>query len=288
MQKEKMLRIMLFLSPAILFLAVMVIFPIFSVIRLSFFRHDLLKRTTFFLGFDNFVELFTHDPIFWVAVKNTFFFTFFTSFIQFMAGMAIALLLSEEFKGRAIFRALVLIVWAVPFVICAQVWKLLLSEDLGVINYFLTVLHIIKKPIPWLRSESLALISVSISLLWKGIPFSTVILLCNLQAVPNVLHEAARIDGASYLQRVIHVTLPIIKSGMLILSSLLIIFNFIHFDTIYTLTRGGPGYASEVLSTYIYNTTFTSLTFGYGSSIAVIMLMILSVMIFFYIRLWIK
>lgn len=288
MQRARPLRIVLFFSPIIIFLGIMIVFPLFSLIRLSFFRCELLRGAPFFLGLGNFVSLFTQDPIFWIVLKNTFFFTFFTAPIQFIEGTLIALLLNEEFKGRAVFRALVLVVWAVPFVISAQIWKPLLSENFGLINYFLIVLHIIKEPIPWLRSGSLALISVSISLFWKGVPFSTIIMLCNLQAVPRGLLEAARIDGANYWQRVIYVTLPTIKSGILVLSTLLLIFNFIHFDTIYTLTRGGPGYSSEVLSMYAYDKAFTSLTFGYSAAISTVILIILSIMIFFYLRIWSK
>lgn len=170
-------------------------------------------------------------------------------------------------------RGIMLLPWLLPSVATVTVWLWLFDGTNGLINYFLLQLHVIAMPVSWLNSPASALVAIIIVNVWVGIPFNLVILYSGIQAIPKELYEAAEIDGARALQRFRFVTLPLLKpvNAVLLLG---LIYTLKQFDIIYILTKGGPGNATQVLSTWSYGLSFRDMRFGQGAAVGNIMLLI--------------
>lgn len=251
-----------YLAPAALFAASIALVPILVTFWLSFRRQMPIFGISRFVGLENYRFL-LEDARFWNALGNTAYFVAFSVVLELGLGLAFALLLNRQFRGRAVARALVLIPWAVPNVVAARFWEWVYNADFGVLNYLLGI------KINWLGDPLWALHAAILADVWKTTPFVVLLLLAGLQVIPEELYRAARIDGANARQLFRHITLPLLKPVIL----LVLLFRTMDaariFDLIFVLTGGGPANETETLVVYAYKLLYRTLQFGYGSTLSV-------------------
>jgi multiple sugar transport system permease protein len=272
------------LSPALALLLGIVAYPIARAIWLSFHRLEILRPDlSLNVGFDNYREL-LQDPVIRIALQNSIVWVVGVVFFQFLGGLVGALVLNRRFPGRGIVRGLALIPWATPSVLVGLMWTWMLDGNYGLINDLLVKVGILARFRPWLAQPWSALTGVMLADVWQGIPFFAVMLLAALQAIPEDLFEAARIDGASAWRVFCHVTLPLLLPTILITTMLRMIWTANYMDLIMIMTGGGPGYSSLTVPLHAYYTAYKRLDFGYGSTIAIVQVAILGVAIVFYLR----
>lgn len=275
----------LFVLPSLLFILFFMIFPIGYNLLISFQNVTIMNLAGEhqFVGLANYIKVFK-DEAFAVSMKNSVLFTALCILCQFIIGFALALFFNQKFPGRDVMRSLMLLAWMMPIVITATLFKWMLSNDYGIINYVLLTIGIIHQPIHWLTESSSSLLGTIIGNIWVGIPFNMIILLSALQSLPDHLYEAAKIDGASRMRQFYHITLPLMKPTILILLMLGIIYTFKVFDLIFIMTAGGPVNSSTVLPLYAYRLAFSQFEFSLGAAVSSIMFVIL--VIFAMVYLW--
>jgi multiple sugar transport system permease protein len=275
----------LLVTPALICIILIALYPVLNTFKLSLYYMRLqLVGLTHFVGFQNYITLF-HDPRFWSATLNTIIFTVVSVLIELVLGIVMALLMNKNFKATGLVRASVLIPWAIPTVVSALMWKFIYNDQFGVLNDILMRLGLINNYKAWLGTPSLAMGAAIFADVWKTAPFMALLILAGLQNIPQELYEAATVDGASFLRQFFSITLPLLKSTILIALIFRTLDAFRVFDLIFVLTGGGPGNSTEVLSIYAYKTLFRNLDFGMGSAIAVIIFIFVFIFAMFYIRL---
>ena len=203
---------------------------------------------------------------------------------EFFIGLALALLLNAQMRGRSVIRAVLLLPMMLPAVVVGVVWRLMLNSNFGAVNGTLKGIGINADALTWTASPKLAMASVIVADVWQWTPFMFLILLAGLQAIPQEPYEAALIDGASAWQTFRHVTLPLLKPAILIALLLRTMDLLRVFDQIFILTEGGPGFATETVSLYIYRTAFRFSNFGYAAAMSFVLLLITNVISVGYIR----
>lgn len=274
----------LLLAPALAFIALLIVYPLGLSFYTSFFHHVLTEPDKDrFVGFGNYVTVAT-DATFWQIMSQTAVWVFGSLVLQFLLGLALALLLNEHFPGRGVYRSLILAPWAISGVIIAIMWKWMYNPQIGVLNEILVRLGLVTNHVAFLADPDAALPAIIFTNVWRGTPFFAVMLLAALQAVPGTLYEAAAIDGANAWKRFLHVTLPSILPMIFAALLLRTIWIFNEVDMIFAMTDGGPVQATETLATFIYKKASRDLDFGVGSALAMIMFGILMVITFFYYR----
>jgi multiple sugar transport system permease protein len=204
-----------------------------------------------FVGLDNFQKLWD-DSIFHVAVYNTFLYTFVTTVFKLALGLWLALLLNRHFRGKAFVRAFILLPFIIPTVLSTFAWKWMFDPTFSVLNWILFHLGLIDGRINWLGDPNLAMISVIIVNIWRGVPFFAITLLAGLQTISPELHEAAAIDGARAWNRFRHVTWPLLLPVTMVVMLFSVIQTFADFQLVYVLTGGGPANATQLFATYAY------------------------------------
>lgn len=275
----------LFVIPGILFLLFFMIFPIVYNLLISFQNVSIMNLSGehAFVGLKNYVKV-VKDPLFGISLKHSIIFTVLSIGFQFGIGFALALFFNLKFPGRNIMRSMMLLAWMMPVVITSTLFVWMLSGDYGILNYFLHLFGLIDKPHFWLSEPSTALYGTILANIWIGIPFNMIILLSGLQALPEHLYEAAKIDGASRVRQFVHITMPLMKPTILILLMLGIIYTFKVFDLIFVMTGGGPVNTSTVLPFYGYQLAFTTFEFSDGAAVSTIMFAILIAIAVIYLR----
>jgi multiple sugar transport system permease protein len=268
-----------FLSPTIVLMVILMLTPIVMVIGYSLLDRVITAQRSTFVGFDNYAEVLT-DPVFFTAVGNTSFFAGVSVVAHFIIGLGFAILLNTKVLGartKAFFRMIYILPWLFTVAIIAVLWRLLLSPN-GIVNYLL------QTDVEWLANADLALPAVTFINIWAGYPFFMVSLLAGLQGIPDDLYEAARVDGANWRQRFIHVTLPQLRPIIISMALLDFIWTTQQFALIWLTTGGGPIVATEMLSTFTYKLAFASYDFSVASASAVLVLLLSMVLAFFYVR----
>lgn len=267
--------ILLFL-PSFLLVAAIVVYPLARGIALSFFYYVLNRpdRGTPFVGLKNFVNL-MHDPVFWVALKNTVVWVVAGVTLQFAVGLLVALALNRRLWGKGVVQTVVLLPWVMPTVVAAYMWTWLYDGQLGVLNDLLLKIGWLHKAHPWLADPHTALLSGVLVSLWKEFPFFTLFLLAGLQNIVPELHEAAAVDGAGIGARFWNITMPLLRPSIVTAVILRVIGMVNSPDILLVLTRGGPGQATQILPLYTFTTAYESFNFGYAAAISVVMLVIL-------------
>jgi len=227
-----------------------------------------------FVGLANYVHL-VEDPVFWLSLWNSFVWVFGSVILQFIAGFAAALLLHRAFVGRGLLRTLTLLPWIIPGVVVGLIWEWLYQPNYGVINDLLIKTGWLHDRVAWLSNPDLAMGAVVFTNVWRGIPFFAIMLLAGLQAVPEELYEAARIDGAGVWARFWHVTLPLMRPIIVVATATRIIWTFNYADLIFVMTSGGPANATQITSTYTLMQAYSNLDFGYAAALSVVLLIIM-------------
>jgi len=271
----------LLIVPSLCMLVLMVLAIGFNIV-LGFCRYDLLKSSDItFIGITNFKWL-LGNSLFRKAALNSVFFTTGSVSLEFLIGLALALLLNKKIKGESVFATLLAIPMMIAPVVATLQWKWLYSLDYGVVNQILQILGI--KPVRWISDPAVAMYSVIIVEVWTMTPFVMLCLLAGLKSIPKDYYEAADIDGASRWKTFRYITLPLIKPVILVVLSIRFIDTFTKvFDIVYVLTGGGPANATEVLPIYAYRINFEFYQFGRGAAISIIMLiMSIALVLFFF------
>lgn len=275
-----------YLSPAILLIGAVIMVPLIIGISYSFQSIELLKPfASGWIGFENYVDLW-RDRKFWIAMENTLFWTFWSITFQFLLGLGLAMLLNTQFFGKKLFQALVFLPWAVPTFLSALTWAWLFNPVIGPLPHWLAALGILSEPYNILGDPKLAMWGPITANIWFGVPFFAITLLAALQSIPDELYEAAEVDGATPWQTFTKITLPFLAPMIAITVMLRTIWIANFADLIYVMTGGGPANSTQILSTYIFTTAFRKLDFGYASTIAVALLLIL--LIYAVILLWLR
>jgi multiple sugar transport system permease protein len=263
--------------PATLFLAIFLVYPICTMLLYSFQQVNvggLLTGITPFVGLDNYRTVLSNS-VFHFSVGVSLLFTAASLFFQFTLGFLLALLLNRHLPLVGLMRGSVMIAWMLPIVVSGTIFKWMLQSDSGVINYALQSLGVIHSPVHWLTSPAFAIWSVILANIWIGIPFNMSLLLAGLQNISPTIYEAALVDGANAFKRLLHITLPLMRSTSLVVLMLGFIYTLNVFDLVYVVTGGGPVNATEVMPLYAYNIAFVQFDLGAGSAVAVLMLLLL-------------
>jgi multiple sugar transport system permease protein len=242
-----------------------------------------LNIPTHWIGVDNFTKLW-HNTLFWDSFRIGLIWAFSVTILQFLLALGLALLLNENLRFRWLARTLALIPWAMPPVIIAIMWQLLLSPTVGPVNSTLGALHISDTSIDWLGDFRTALPAVIVVGVWLGMPQTTITLLAGLQGISADLHEAAAVDGAGTWRRFVSITLPQLRPVIVAITSLDFIWNFNSFGLVYVLTAGGPGGKTMLPMLFAYNEAFRYGQFGYAAAMGDVMVVIVVVMLGFYLR----
>jgi multiple sugar transport system permease protein len=262
-----------FVLPGLVLVLLFVVWPLIRGVQMSLFDWNLpAPDRSEFVGLDNFIRAFTGDPIFWVATRNTFLYAIVTVPIQIVLGLAAAVLLNGQLRGKTVFRALFYLPVVTSWLVVSYVFAFLFADGAGPVNFFLVdILGILPEPVSWLHETWSAQVPIMILGIWKGVGWNMVIFLAALQAIPHELTEAGVLDGANAWQRFRLITLPLLRPTFQFVSVVLIIGAFNVFISVYLLTGGGPEKSTEVLLSYMYNQAFTNLDFGYGIAIGLIL-----------------
>jgi multiple sugar transport system permease protein len=276
----------LFILPAGLFLMAIMGYPILFAVFMSFQKFNLqtlVSKQVEFIWFAYYQGIFA-NPNFTLALKNSLIFTFASIFFQFIIGLGLSLLFSKAFPASNIMRGLLLSGWQIPSVVTGTIFLWLFNLDYGLVNFILISLHVIVEPIGWLTQADTALMTVILVNIWLGIPFNTILLTAGIMNLPEDVYEAATVDGASGWQKLVYITMPLMKSTILAVLMLGFIYTLRVFDIIWIMTKGGPGNATEVLPTFAYRLSFISFNFGQSAAVSVIILCILLVAAVVYLK----
>lgn len=274
---------MAFLIPALIFMAILIIYPLVNSFILSFYRQLIYEAKGVYIGFQNYTKILS-DPEFWHSLQLSVIWTVLTIAGQLIIGIGSALILNEEFRGRGLMRAFVLLPFFMPTVAATLMWRWLLNEQYGAVNYILMSMHIIDNPISWLANPSLAMLTVIFIGIWRYFPFVTINVLARLQTIQQELYEAASVDGANAWHKFCHITLPEIKGVLIVVILLRSLFMFNKVDIILLLTGGGPGNNTLTLPVQAYSYAFEGMQIGRGAANSILQFLIILVFIIIYMK----
>ncbi len=275
---------MLFLAPMMAVLMAVAVFPVIYSFWISL--HDLKLTRPHrvpFVWFDNYIKIF-QDQLFWESVLRTASFTVMSVLAIMVIATLMAMLLNEEFRGRRILSAILLIPWAIPYVANGLMWKWIYDSGYGALNGLLMQLGFIDKYIVMLGDADKTMGLITNAFVWKEVPLATILLLVTLKSIRPDLYSAAKVDGANAWQRFMHITLPSLVPGFALVMIYESMMAIRHFDLFFILTEGGPADASHVVAWQVYVETFRKLAFGTGSALAYIMAVATFTLAFFIIR----
>jgi multiple sugar transport system permease protein len=269
----------LMVTPPLLFLIAFLGYPFCYGVYLSFVSRPVAQPAVF-IGLRNFDKLWA-DPIFWKAVWNTFVFTGSATVFKLAGGLAMALVMHQNFRWKGFTRAALLLPFIVPTVLSTVAWQWIFDPGMGLFNRFLMFFGFVTQAQApsWLGNPTLAMVSVILVNTWRGLPFFGITILAGLQTIPVELLEVATIDGAGWWARFRHVTLPLLMPVIFIVTTFSIIFTFFDFQLVYVLTGGGPANATHLMATYAYSISMGGGQLGLGSAAALAMVPVLGVVL---------
>jgi multiple sugar transport system permease protein len=264
----------LFITPWFLQFAVFTLFSVAFSFYLSFHDWNIVEPTKPFVGLDNYIDL-AKDKRFYQALWNKILFTGFGVPLGMASGLLVALLLNTKVRMQGFFRTLYYIPVITPLVVSAVIWKWVYQGDYGLLNYYLLQLGLINDKLLWLSDPNLAMPALIIMGVWAGTGGTMVLYLAGLQAIPEELYDAAKVDGASGWQRLRHVTIPLLAPTTFYILITSVIGSFQSFAHIYIMTGGGPLRRTTVIGYYLYEKGFRQFDMGYASAIAYVLFAII-------------
>lgn len=256
------------LAPTLLFYAIFRFYPVGYAFYMSLHDWKLLRADQFFTGLDNYRTILA-DPLFQEVVRNTFYFAFGTTLLGTLVALTLAILLNPITWGSTLLRLIYFLPVMTSTIASATIWLWLYQTRFGLINQLLVLIGLPR--VPWLQSATWAMPSIILMSVWAGVGFTTIILLAGLRGIPSTYYEAASIDGATRLQQIRHVTLPLLTPvlGFVVITGLIGGFNV--FQQVFLMTRGGPYNATRTISLHIYDYAFLRLLMGTAASMAFVM-----------------
>jgi len=268
--------------PAVFVVFLVIGYPLIQVLVYSFMKYKLDGVTPpSFTGFDNYAFIFS-DSDFWHAVWITLIFTFFSVIIESILGLTVALVANSKFRGRTFLRVAILIPWAIPTIVSAQIWRWMFNDIYGVVNVILANLHIIPQKLAWLATPATALPVIIAVDVWKTTPFMSLLLLAGLQLIPGDLYEAASIDGATGVRKFFSVTLPLVTPTLLVALIFRTLDALRVFDVFYVMVGGQGNMAT--MAVYNQQQLIAFLDAGVGSATSVVILIFIMIFVVLYTR----
>ena len=274
-----------FLFPSLLLLLIFTVGPIIYNFWISFTNISLFSTSYNFVGADNYLT-FVSDPEIRTVIQNTYTYVLITVLFQFLAGFLFALILNQAGRSKAMYTAIFFLPWVVSDIVAVASWKWVLNDSYGLLNYYLEVVGLPSQN--WLADPRTVMGSAIAVTVWKGTPFSMIIELAGLQGIPKELYEAGIIDGTSRWAAFRYITVPLMKNVILINLTLITMYTFNIFGLIYALTGGGPVNLTEVISLHMYRQGFEFGQLGYGSTLAVVLLLINVTAVGIYLRILLR
>jgi multiple sugar transport system permease protein len=273
----------LFVMPVIIILLVAAFIPLGWGLYLSFFRYKLnMPSATAFIGLKNYLDIFT-DELTIRSLRNNVIFAGLSVSLELVVGVVVAMMLSDDSRFSRAMVSILMVPMIIAPVAAGTLWRMMLDRTYGVVNYLLSFLHV--PPIPWLGDPKLALYTIVLVDSWQFMPFVALLVLSSIKAMPTSFLDAARVDGASSWKVFWRVILPLTAPVIIIVAMLRFIDAFKIFDTIFVMTQGGPGNATEMLPTYIYRQGIKFLNIGYSSATAIVFVIAMSVIAYAFQRL---
>jgi multiple sugar transport system permease protein len=278
MRKREELTAWLFIAPVVLGVLIFQFYPTIFSFYISFTQWNLLTPPKW-VGFSNFVELFTTDRFFFNTMSNTATYAVWTVIVGLALGLIFAVLLNQEIRGKYIYRAIYFVPVVAPTVAVALLWQLLYDPNFGVFNALLKMVHI-QGP-NWLGNTHWALRSVIFEAIWAGLGFTILIFLAGLQGISQEYYEAAEIDGANAVQKFFFITMPLLSPTTFFLLVTGVIGSFQVFDIPFVMTGGGPANATQMVMMYLYNNAFTIQKMGLAAAVAFIVFLVIILLTIF-------
>jgi trehalose/maltose transport system permease protein len=270
--------------PSLLVVVVVALYPLAETVRLSFTNTRLgSTRVPRYVGFDNYRRIFD-DQYFIDSIKHTFVFTFWSVGFELVLGIAIALVINSNFQGRGAVRTAMLIPWAIPTVVSAQMWYWMYHDIFGVINdLMVNVFHLRDEKVAWMANPDTALPAIIAVDVWKTTPFMALLILAGLQVIPGDVYEASTIDGASKWKQFWQITLPLLRPALVVALIFRTLDAFRVFDVIYVM----KGFAPETMTVAVYarQTLIDKSFLGQGSAVAVVIFLMIAVLVVVYMSL---
>ena len=260
--------------PAILVMGLFTVYPLFEGLRIAFTNANLLKEGVRYIGFQNFIRILS-DEIFWISLYHSILLTMVVVLLQFVLGLILALAMNQKLPGMSLFKNVIMASWVIPVAATVILFKFMAQPDIGLINIVIRSLGIEDLNRYWLGDPDVALPFIMLLHLWRNVPFYGVAFLAAMQAIPQSLYEAADIDGANSWYKFRYITLPGIRSMVIVMVTIHVLWTFNNFDFVYLATGGGPVNATDILPVYVYRQCWSSYTVGYGASIGTVMLLML-------------
>ena len=268
--------------PTLIIYAVFIIVPVFVAIYYSFTDYSGLGKAGF-VGIQNYTRMF-HDTLFLIALRNTVV-VLICSVVFLLAGSFLtALLMNVSFRGNAFFKMVVFALYVIAPIIIGIIWGYLLNPNYGLVNSVLRNLGLDALAIEWIGGTKWSPLALAIVFTWQVLGFHATIFLSGIKTIPGDIYEACSIDGANAVQRLFYVTIPMLKETFIINIVLIVTGVFKIYELVYQMTGGGPAHQSELLTSYMYFTVFSSRRYGYGMAIAVAILVLSIIGSFSYIK----
>jgi len=263
----------IFIIPALISVGLFLLYPFVYTLILSLSQYNLMTGKISFIGLGNYQAIFSSRS-FINSLSLTVVFAVYIILTSTILGVLFALLLNQNFIGRAIGRAVLILPWAIPWVVIGIMWRWMLNAQWGSLNGILYQLGIIDNYISFLSQRNMVLFYAALPAIWRQSCFSAILLLASIQTTPDNLYESAMMDGAGAIRRFFSITLPWMMPTLVVVLMFNTLYGFMQFDTVFMLTRGGPGSQTEVLPIHLYRRTFESLQLGQGAAIGYVLSML--------------
>lgn len=261
----------LFLIPACVVLATFVLYPALKAIYLSFTNFNMIRQAEF-VGFANYLNVW-RDPFFWAALKNTLLYMVVVVPVLVIAPIFLAALVNKHIPGITFIRAAIYLPVITSLVISGLIWKWVYEEQ-GILNYVLLASGLTTDPVAFLTDPANALFSVMAVTIWSGMGYYMVIYLAGLQSIPRHLYEVAEVEGVSAWQQMIHITIPLLRPSIVVVTVMSSIAAMKVFEEVYVMTQGGPMDSTKTLVYYLYESAFSEFEMGYASAIGVVLFLL--------------
>lgn len=274
----------LLIAPSLVVMGAIILYPLLNAVWLSLFQYQLTKPNEQGFAFlKNYLTL-MNDSLFWGAFKTTVQFTVITVAVSLVLGLIMALAVDQLPRRLVWLRGIFMVPWVIPGIVVGYLFMYMFDVEVGIFNFVLEQLHLIQAYLPWLMRADLAMTAIVIAHVWNQAPFYMLMLTAGMKAIPDDVKEAAYVEGAGRWQEFWHITIPYLKGIILITSLLMVIRNFNNFPIIFTMTGGGPVYATTTSVIYIYRLAFEQFNIGYASAVGTVWVIVLMFFSIFYIR----